>query len=410
MLNYKTYQSIFLKSLLVSFSFLFIGKIKAQINNGTNTLGGTSSSSGNSNTVSGAYSFSNGQSNNVTGGYSSALGLSNTVAGYYSNALGYNNNVSGHYSFAAPSSARAQNTASVGLGYYADANANYAIAIGNRAKSTGASAVSIGYYSEATGLYSHTLGAYTKTSADYSMVIGSGINSATKLNNSTNNTLMIGFNSTIPTFFVGTSAGAGTTGKVGVATSTPDWALDVEGNVSTNNYDIYLRGGTDVNHGLGWYGSGKLFGTTNPDGPVLYGYGGGALGIMAGGAQSVLTWTSAGNVGIGTDNTQGYKLAVKGSMIAEEVVVKLYATWPDYVFGKKYNLETLSEVEKFIVENNHLPNVPSEIEVKESGINLGEMDAILLRKIEELTLYTIEQQKLIEKQGNLIDELIKAKK
>jgi len=100
-------------------------------------------------------------------------------------------------------------------------------------------------------------------------------------------------------------------------------------------------------------------------------------------------------------------LAVKGSVIAEEIFVKLYADWPDYVFGQEYNMRSLSEVEKFIKKNKHLPDVPSESEVEEKGINLGEMDAILLRKIEELTLCTIEQQKLIEKQGKLIDQLIK---
>jgi len=108
----------------------------------------------------------------------------------------------------------------------------------------------------------------------------------------------------------------------------------------------------------------------------------------------------SGNVGIGTNNTQGYRLAVNGSMIAEEIVVKLYSAWPDYVFGEKYDMKTLPEVEEFIQTNNHLPNVPSEKDVVEDGINLGEMDAILLRKIEELTLYVIAQQKEIEKLKN----------
>ena len=65
----------------------------------------------------------------------------------------------------------------------------------------------------------------------------------------------------------------------------------------------------------------------------------------------------------------------------------------NYVFKKDYVLTPLSEVETFIAANSHLPNVPSEAEVKENGINMAEMDAVLLRKIEELTLYLIQLQK-----------------
>jgi hypothetical protein len=109
-----------------------------------------------------------------------------------------------------------------------------------------------------------------------------------------------------------------------------------------------------------------------------------------------------GNVSIGTENSFGYKFAVKGSMIAEQVVVKLYGTWPDFVFKKNYGLMNLDDLENYITKNNHLPNVPSATEVKEKGIDVGEMNKILLQKIEELTLYVIDQQKQI-------DELKKAK-
>ncbi len=98
-----------------------------------------------------------------------------------------------------------------------------------------------------------------------------------------------------------------------------------------------------------------------------------------------------GNMGIGiTTVPTGYKLAVKGSMIAEKVVVKLNANWPDYVFEKGYPLRTLREVEDFIKVYSHLPEVPSAAEVKENGQDLAEMNKLLLKKIEELTLYMIE--------------------
>ena len=103
-----------------------------------------------------------------------------------------------------------------------------------------------------------------------------------------------------------------------------------------------------------------------------------------------------GNLGIGTKDTKGYKLAVVGKMISEEVVVKLQASWPDYVFEKSYQLLALKDVKAFIEQNKHLPEMPSAEEVQKNGVQLGEMNSLLLKKVEEMTLYLIEQQKQIE--------------
>ncbi|KXX71225.1 hypothetical protein [Flammeovirga sp. SJP92] len=103
---------------------------------------------------------------------------------------------------------------------------------------------------------------------------------------------------------------------------------------------------------------------------------------------------SNGNVGIGTKNTAGFKLSVNGNIRATEV--KVYTGWADYVFEENYDLKPLSEVEAHIKEHKHLPDVPSAKEVEENGVNVGETEAMLLRKIEELTLYTIEQDKKIK--------------
>lgn len=103
-----------------------------------------------------------------------------------------------------------------------------------------------------------------------------------------------------------------------------------------------------------------------------------------------------GNLGIGTNNTNGYKLAVKGSMAASEIKVLDVNSWADFVFAENYQLKSLTELEHFIKENKHLPDIPSKEEVKNNGISVCEMDARLLQKIEELTLYVIEQQKLIQ--------------
>ncbi len=112
--------------------------------------------------------------------------------------------------------------------------------------------------------------------------------------------------------------------------------------------------------------------------------------------------TLAGNVSV-----TGYKLFVTGGILTDEVRVNASSggTWADYVFQKEYNLKSLAEVEQYITDNGHLPNVPSAKEVQENGIALGEMAKIQQEKIEELTLYIIELNKKLEQQGKMIQEL-----
>ena len=106
-----------------------------------------------------------------------------------------------------------------------------------------------------------------------------------------------------------------------------------------------------------------------------------------------------GNVGIGTPlsfNPNNYKLAVNGTIGAKAIKVEVSSsTWADYVFEPTYQLPTLTQVDSYIKENKHLPGVPSAKEVEKEGIDLGKMDAILLKKIEELTLYVIDMNKEI---------------
>ncbi|MCX2680625.1 hypothetical protein OOZ15_11790 [Galbibacter sp. EGI 63066] len=107
-----------------------------------------------------------------------------------------------------------------------------------------------------------------------------------------------------------------------------------------------------------------------------------------------------GKLGIGTVNTGSHKLAVEGSVGAREVKVEA-SNWSDFVFEKNYDLPTLEEVERHIQEKGHLQDIPSAEEVEKNGIYLGEMDAKLLQKIEELTLYTIEQEREIKQQQSV---------
>ncbi|MDR1112299.1 MAG: hypothetical protein LBL18_00835, partial [Bacteroidales bacterium] len=105
------------------------------------------------------------------------------------------------------------------------------------------------------------------------------------------------------------------------------------------------------------------------------------------------------------DNTVKSRIAMQitneGIVKAREVLVTL-SNWPDYVFAPDYELPSLSETESYIRDNGHLPEMPSAAEVEADGVKVGEMNALLLKKVEELTLYVIELQKQInelEKRG-----------
>jgi hypothetical protein len=104
---------------------------------------------------------------------------------------------------------------------------------------------------------------------------------------------------------------------------------------------------------------------------------------------------SAGKIGIGVDAPKN-ALDVKGTIRATEVKVVSDSEWADFVFKPDYQLKPLAEVEQFITTNGHLPEVPTAKEVEQNGVNLGEMNVKLLQKVEELTLYLIEQKKEIE--------------
>jgi hypothetical protein len=109
---------------------------------------------------------------------------------------------------------------------------------------------------------------------------------------------------------------------------------------------------------------------------------------------SALYINNSQQVGIGTSNPGSFKLAVEGALGARSIKVTLTNPWPDYVFSKSYPLRNLSVLEKYISQYQHLPGIPSAGDLqKDGGVDLGQMNAKLLEKVEELTLYVIELKK-----------------
>ncbi len=210
-------------------------------------------------------------------------------------------------------------------------------------------------------------------------------------------------------------------GNVGIGTIEPKSKLDVNGAITIkkasnvdnaspaitlNVKDDFLYDGEYINHyGFGFHGyqDGSTTGHySNPTNTYLSGHFG--IDFFTKGVNRMRI-SRGGIVSIGAVNRQeGYKLAVNGKIKAKEI--KVETGWSDFVFEKQYNLPSLEQVENHIKEKGHLKDIPSAKEVSENGIFLGEMNSKLLQKIEELTLYTIAQEKKITQLESLNKKLI----
>ncbi|NRB84982.1 MAG: hypothetical protein HRU49_14615 [Winogradskyella sp.] len=218
------------------------------------------------------------------------------------------------------------------------------------------------------------------------------------------------------------------TGNVGIGTTSPSTKLNVVSNENKNSTKVLVLRATgtgsesNMNYdrtkqSLG-IGFNRLWGSNETNLAGIYSYGsyGWRGGLVFKTKNSTTSTGEAdieamvirpdGNVGIGTTQPD-MELTVNGKIHTKEVKIDLSIPAPDYVFKSDYKLRSIEEVESFIKENSHLPEIPSAKEFAKNGVMQAEMDMNLLKKIEELTLYTIDQQKEINSQKKEIEELKK---
>lgn len=132
------------------------------------------------------------------------------------------------------------------------------------------------------------------------------------------------------------------------------------------------------------------------------------FGILNAGTAALTVDGPTGNIGINTEDPGSFQLAVEGTIGCREAQVLSTSPFPDFVFESDYNLRSLQEVEQYIKQNKHLPEIPSAAEVEEAGgFKLGEMNLKLLQKVEELTLYLIDQNKKIDQLSAELEKIQK---
>lgn len=203
----------------------------------------------------------------------------------------------------------------------------------------------------------------------------------------------------------------GSNANVGIGTSTPQAKLEITAGTGGNS-GLRFTNLTAANTATG--STSKVLTVDNAGNVILANY---ASGAREAAAESLWTKTEAGMlrtaqtgaVVIGKDLRSvpaGYQLYVADGILTEKVkvAVKNSADWSDYVFATNYKLRPLAEVEMFVKENKHLPGIPSAAEVVEQGVDVGKMDAKLLEKIEELTLYMIQLKKDSDRRINRLEK------
>lgn len=384
-------------------------------------------------TVSTGHSaFASGYNSTASGNFTTAIGHNATASGLYAVAIGKNvHSPNTSFSFGRDITATGSNSMVIGIGNYS--SPSQTMLTNNISNS-----IMIGVKSTLPSVIIRQ-----QSTQDVPALVGIGTNNPKHLLHINGNTMISGSNkallfatsesSTYGNFgiiytgsglnFYKPNEGSPTNnllfikdnGNIGIGKSNPTSKLDVSGSIqSTVLQSESLNISGDVNF-RGLAGSSTKILTIDDNGDLLsadystiqdnmgnhtaiqnVNLNGNKLVGGASGNGGIFV-AGNGNVRIGTGTMNPTKaLEVNGTIRSKEVIVEI-VNWSDFVFDKDYNLMSLKDTESFIKQNGHLPNVPSAAEVEKEGIQLGEMNAILLQKIEELTLYVIELEKKIEK-------------
>ncbi|MBN8878877.1 MAG: hypothetical protein J0I32_15115 [Sphingobacteriales bacterium] len=326
--------------------------------------------------------------NNTTGTRNVAMG----VNALRYNQTGFNNTAIGAEAMGG-NAADSAISGSVGIGNLSRVSGVYGVAIGSGAwaglfsiaigsPSTASvqSSIAIGRYSEASGFVGTTaIGIEAKATHSGGIVIGHGLQTTGSYQ------LLIG-NRLAGAGIRDVYIGGGVTQQL--ASTYGPLTIQPTGQTGTNQTGQTIRIATGKGTGTGTSGD-IHFMTSVPrsSGDTLQSI-----------ATAMILKGSTGNVGIGTIKVAdtAYKLFVEKGIRTRKVKVDI-SSWPDYVFDEQYKLQDLAELEMYVRKNKHLPEVPSAQEVEREGVNLGDNQAILLKKIEELTLHLIEMnQRVIE--------------
>lgn len=341
------------------------------------------------------------QAQSIVTGSNLNIGSDNTLTNNLGNVIGSNNIINSPGALA------------VGLCDTIETYSRYSVTLGEYNKAGGIVAMAFGNNVKVTGDFSMGMGRYLKNTGDFSITLGNGIAGTGDRPNlffENNNyySLVVGFNSTKPTLTVGPSPndypnGSLTfnrTGKVAIGdVPLPQIAAKLhirsdEGedagvflepkDVENSSTFIRLR---DEGHGIEVDSQGIM-----------------RIKSQTQGANSKLILQGKVSVNTNSMNTS-YSLCVKGGILTDKVKIIHSSDWPDYVFSSDYLLMPLSDLKAFVTEKHHLPDVPSENDIMAEGIEIGDMQSILLKKIEEMTLYILQQQEQIDKLEQRINEL-----